>query len=96
MKQSRASSVSSANGTRKRTRRNEDTLIADLQAKIAKLQERKERKAMRKDPALKLADKLLRQLKKAERTFADAGRIDLANSVKAAAISLHQTAAPAR
>jgi uncharacterized protein YqeY len=96
MKQSRTSSVSSANGTRKRTRRNEDTLIADLQAKIAKLQDRKVRKAMKADPVLKLADKLARQLKKAERTFIETGRMDLANSVKAAGISLQQTATAGR
>jgi len=93
MTPNRASSMSTP---KKRTRRNEDTLIADLQAKIAKLQERKVRKSMKADPVLKLADKLVRQLKKAEAKFAQGGRIDLANSVKAAAISLQQTAVPTR
>jgi len=93
MKPSRTHAASAPPATRKRTRRNEDTLIADLQAKIAKLQERKTRKAMKSDPVLKLADKLVRQLKKAEATFFEAGRTDLANSAKAAAISLHASTA---
>lgn len=76
----------------KRIRRNEETLIAALQAKIAVLQERKARKALKGDPVLKLADKLVRALKKAEGQFMEAGRTDLANSAKAAAISMRQTA----
>ena len=47
MTPTRASSTSTP---KKRARRNEDTLIADLQAKIAKIQERKTRKAMNADP----------------------------------------------
>src|SRR4030095_2432137 len=57
---------------KKRIRRNEETLIAALQAKIAKLEERKARKAAKADPTLKLADKLVRMLKKAEGSFIEA------------------------
>ena len=76
---------------KKRIRRDEETLIAALKEKIATLEERKARKALKGDPTLKLVDKLVRTLKKAEGTFIEAGRTDLANSAKAAAISLRHT-----
>jgi hypothetical protein len=59
----RNGSSPASSAARKRIRRNEDTLIADLRSKIAKLEERKVRKALKADPALKLADKLVRQLR---------------------------------
>lgn len=78
----------------KRIRRNEETLIAALQARIVLLQERSARKAAKADPVLRLAAKLVRQLRRAERQFMEAGRTDLANSVKVAGISLMNTAIP--
>lgn len=77
-------------GGRKRIRRNEDQLIAALQAKIDALERRKQMKALRQDPTLKLADRVAKALKKAEVKFQAAGRLDLANSAKAAAISIQQ------
>lgn len=74
----------------RRHRRSEDELIAALQAKISMLERRKQVRAVKQDPALKLADKLIRSLKKAESQFATSGRQDLANSAKAAAITFHQ------
>lgn len=73
---------------RKRHRRNEEELINALQAKIAMLERRKQMRAVKQDPTLKLADKLCRSLKRAEAQFQSMGRLDLANSAKAAAISL--------
>jgi hypothetical protein len=75
---------------RRRHRRGEDELIAALRAKIEMLERRKQMRAIRQDPTLKLAQTLVRSLKKAEAKFQSHGRLDLANSAKAAAISLNQ------
>lgn len=81
-------------GGRKRIRRDEDQLIAALRAKIDALERRKQMKALRQDPTLKLADRVAKALKKAEVKFQAAGRLDLANSAKAAAISIQQALHP--
>ncbi len=83
----------SASGKR-RHRRTEEELIAALQHRIAELERRKQLRAVKKDPVLKLADKLVRALRKAESQFVSAGRVDLANSAKAGAISIQQLIAP--
>jgi uncharacterized protein YqeY len=75
---------------KKRHRRGEDELIAALQVKIEALERKKHMRALRQDPTLKLADRVLKQLRKAESKFQVAGRLDLANSTKAAAISIQQ------
>jgi uncharacterized protein YqeY len=76
--------------TSRRHRRGEDELIAALKSKIEMLERRKQARTVRQDPTLKLADKLVRALKKAESKFQQSGRLDLANSAKAATISIHQ------
>jgi uncharacterized protein YqeY len=75
-----------------RTRRTEDQRIEELQAKIARLEERKTQRSVKADPTLRLASKLVKTLRKAEAEFLRMNRVDLANSVKAAAISLSGTA----
>jgi uncharacterized protein YqeY len=74
--------------TKTRHRRTEAELIAALQAKIEMLEHRKRMREVKQDPTLKLADKLVRQLKKAEGTFLESGRFDLSNAAKASAISI--------
>lgn len=63
-------------------------MIQALRNKITKLEERKKTKALRSDPALKLASKLSRSLRKAEEKFLSAKRVELANAAKAAYLSL--------
>jgi len=63
-------------------------MIQALRQKIAKLEDRKRSKAVRTDPALKLAAKLARSLRKAEATFQSAQRPALANAARAAYLSL--------
>jgi hypothetical protein len=87
---SHASNDSASAPQGRRHRRGEDELIAALRAKIEMLERRKQMRAIRQDPTLKLAHKLTRSLKKAEAKFQSMGRLDLANSAKAAAISLNQ------
>jgi len=72
----------------RRTRRSYDEMIQALRHKISQLEDRKKAKALRSDPALKLASKLVRSLRKAEDAFAHAKRTDLANAAKAAYLSL--------
>jgi hypothetical protein len=81
---------SDATPQRRRHRRGEDELIAALRAKIELLERRKQMRAIKQDPTLKLAHHLIRNLRKAEAKFQANGRLDLANSAKAAAISLNQ------
>lgn len=76
--------------SRRRHRRTEDELISALHAKIAMLEQKKSVRSLRQDPILKLADKLVRSLKKAEASFQSNGRLDLANSAKAAVIQISQ------
>jgi thiamine monophosphate synthase len=78
----------SSPSSRRRKRRSEDEIISALQAKITMLERRKQMRAVKQDPVLKLADKLVRTLKKAEAEFASSQRLDLANSAKAAAIAI--------
>jgi hypothetical protein len=56
----------------KRTRRNEDQLIADLEAKIASLQRRAAQKKVKRDPALKHINAAVRSIDKAMSETADA------------------------
>lgn len=72
----------------KRSRRTYDEMIAALKQKVATLEDRKRMKAMKADPTLKLAQKLARALKKAEKKFLEMGRGDLASAARAAHISL--------
>ncbi|MBL8696292.1 MAG: hypothetical protein JNJ88_19505 [Planctomycetes bacterium] len=72
----------------KRNRRTYDQIIDALKQKISQLEERKRNKAVKLDPALKLASKLTKMLKKAESTFQQHKRADLATAARAAAISL--------
>ena len=88
MKSNRQTESSSASPARKRHRRTEEELIQALHAKISMLERRKQMRAVKQDPTLKLADKLVRSLKRAEAEFQSMGRLDLANSAKAAAISV--------
>lgn len=75
---------------RRRHRRTEEELIQALQAKIATLEQKKVMRSMKQDPVLRSADKVVRALKKAETQFQQNGRLDLANSAKAAAIQISQ------
>jgi hypothetical protein len=73
-----------------RHRRTEDERIAALRTKIEDLERRRQRKAMRESPVAKAALDLVRRLKRAETLFLENSRMDLANSAKAASISLTQ------
>lgn len=73
---------------KRRHRRTEEELIEDLKKKITYLEQRKQLRAVKSDPVLKLAHKLLRSLKKAESQFVSLGRTDLANSVKASTVQI--------
>lgn len=79
-----------AKSTRRRHRRTEEELIQALQAKIALLEQKKIQRAMKQDPVLRVADKAIRALKKAETTFQQNGRLDLANAAKAASLQISQ------
>ena len=83
--------MKSKSSSKTRIRRTEEQLIQALHDKISKLEERKAKRAVKADPALRLANKLVKSLKKAESEFLRANRLDLANSAKAAAISLSGT-----
>lgn len=61
-------------------RRSSEQKIADLQAKIAQLKARKERKEKKSDPILKEALKLHRRLKSFIQLALDQRRPDIANS----------------
>jgi uncharacterized protein YqeY len=72
----------------KRVRRTYDEIIAALKQKVASLEERKRTKQLKSDPAMKLAQKISRMLRKAETTFQAAKRNDLASAARAGYISL--------
>jgi uncharacterized protein YqeY len=72
----------------KRVRRTYDEIIAALKQKVVQLEERKRLKQIKHDPAMKLAQKISRMLRKAESTFTAAKRSDLASAARAGYISL--------
>jgi uncharacterized protein YqeY len=72
----------------KRVRRTYDEIIAALKQKVNELEERKRSKTLKADPALKLAQKLVKMLRKAETEFQSAKRGELASACRAGYISL--------
>lgn len=72
----------------KRVRRSYDEIIAALKKRVSELEEKKRMKSLRSDPSLKLAQKLVKMLRKAETTFQGSRRSDLAAACRAGYISL--------
>ncbi len=72
-----------ATSTTKRTRKTEDELIAEYQAKIARIEERKRLDEMRSSPTLKDFEKFKKQAAKFAQACVDNQRHDIANSTLA-------------
>lgn len=72
-----------ATSTTKRPRKTEDQLIAEYQAKIARIEERKRHDEMRSSPALKSFEKFKKQAAKFAQACVDDDRQDVANSTLA-------------
>jgi hypothetical protein len=72
----------------RRVRRSPDDLIADLKDKIRRLEDRKRMQERKNDPVLQEAARVIRSLRRAERFFEAQSRLDLANSAKAARLSI--------
>ena len=72
----------------KRIRRTYDEIITALKQRVSELEEKKRMKALKADPALKLAQKTAKMLRKAETTFQASRRTDLAAACRAGYISL--------
>jgi hypothetical protein len=81
-------SIRSIHMSPKRVRRTYDEIIAALKQKVVSLEEKKRLKQMKADPSMKLAQKIARGLRKAEVTFQNAKRADLASAARAGYISL--------
>jgi hypothetical protein len=78
--------------TPKRIRRNEDQLIADLEAKIAQLQRRAAQKKVKRDPALKHINAAVKSIDKAMAETGDAATraaLDEARGTLAACLTLN-------
>jgi hypothetical protein len=76
----------------KRVRRNEDQLIADLEAKIAQLQRRAAQKKVKRDPALKHISAAVRSIDKAMAETGDAATrtaLDEARGTLSACLTLN-------
>lgn len=76
----------------KRIRRNEDQLIADLEAKIAQLQRRAAQKKVKRDPALKHINAAVKSIDKAMAETGDAATrtaLDEARGTLAACLTLN-------
>jgi hypothetical protein len=81
--------------TKTRVRRNEDQLIQDLEARIAALKARAERKKVTKDPALKHINAAIRSIDKARGETGDnatKSALDEARSTLAACLTLNGAA----
>jgi hypothetical protein len=81
--------------TKTRVRRNEDQLIQDLEARIAALKARAERKKITRDPALKHINAAVRSIDKAHAESNDATTkkaLDEARSTLAACLALNGAA----
>lgn len=72
----------------RRVRRSEEDIISELKDKIRRLEDRKKLRDRKTDPVLREAARLIRSLRRAERFFEGESRIDLANSAKAARLSI--------
>jgi hypothetical protein len=79
----------------KRTRRNEDQLIAELEAKIAHLQRRAAQRKVKRDPALKHINAAVRSIDKAMEETGDAATrtaLDEARATLSACLTLNGAA----
>ena len=72
-----------ATSTTKRPRKTEDELIAEYQAKIARIEERKRQEEVRSSPVLKNFEKFKKQAAKFAQACVDHDRQDVANSALA-------------